>query len=233
VDSKPEVAAIQREWLLKTLDVNTVYSVTRTVKRPRADGVLEDITDTGIFEVIAVSHVKSRGAKVMPTVALPDELMMRAPVAYQVSWMDECEWGPEEAGTTAPPNSKLVHRESDSEWVVPARIAPFDRFVNALYRWPSVAPLDGNPAIIVLSGRERAEPRYALEDSRCPVITLAARLRTDGWTTTPKTVLHTALEDKIYDGRGGLGMRHYLRVLLFGMETALRLIPGGYRASSL
>ena len=215
--------ALRREWLLATIEPNVAYAVKHPVHQPTPEGGVEEVQRTDYFEVVNVAHARSRPT-VMPTVLLPDAVMMREPVALEVRFLDA--WQHEGIAPLAL-GSHLVYPEGDFEWLAPSRIAPFQFLQYNLTRFAKRLPSPEHPGCLVLSEGHVAGPRYPLEDERCPVLTIGWYLTQHvGWTSVAQRVIHESDAIATFDCRGGCSKRWYYRLLMQRLGASLPLSSG-------
>ena len=75
--------ALQKEWLVATLQPNGQYSVSDRVQSPAADGGAEELPRTQYFHLLSVAHGSSRPHDV-PTHESADNALHTARIAVQV-----------------------------------------------------------------------------------------------------------------------------------------------------
>ena len=83
-----------------------------------------------------------------------------------------------------------VYSASDSEWLLPYRLAPFSAFIKHMTHYRQVVGDDHNPACVQLLDPVAAKPVYPLTDERCPTVCIIQALEDLGWVRTQGTIVH-------------------------------------------
>jgi len=205
---------LHNEWLVATLRPNSMYSVPVTRERPTAAGGSEAFEEIQAFHVVDVVHGNHRPS-LIHTAATADDPVMAMPIAVSVKLYDMYDHSGETVAGTM-----HVFPEADVEWVQPARLAPINILMQRMSKWSVVQPSD-TQGVLILSGEQRATPVFALDDEKCPVLTMAQALIDRGWKTEQRTIVHKSVSEDVMDSRSASRMRFYFQVLLRGLPRCL------------
>ena len=137
---------LRNEYLRAVLRPGVHYAVDQRVDDILDDGTRGPVERRTFFQVISVWTGNSR-EHTMHTVLSADDIQLRAPLVIEVQMLER--WtAPESAG--GDDGRVRVYGESDPEWIVPERIAPFAALGHSLVKFRRVETEPDRHAIVVL-----------------------------------------------------------------------------------
>jgi len=195
------------EYLVATLERNRVYSVDAPTTSMGPDGAAEEVEAPVFFRVNDIVHGNSR-PHVMPTVESVQDLVMRAPLALNVQFLDP--HGAVEQSADRP----VVFASADEEWVLPTRIASYKVLGTKLCVWDNALPSETSAGCLTLAACHKAYPKYGPLDKRCPTLVVVWYVMQAGWTPVKALCDHSTSEIGEFDHRLATRMKPYYQALL-------------------
>ena len=219
---------LEREYLTAVFKPLEFYSVDNDVESLTENGVRTVKKETRYFQLLA-AQTGNRKERLMHTFKSAEDETLRAGLALHVVFHER--WQHPDADDDG---QVRVYPEGDDEWVLPQRIAPYVALSENMLRWHQVAQDPDNLGCVVLSEPKLARPRFALEDERCPTLSLVKHLRDQGWTSVSGYVEHTTIPIEgagggDFDSREACRMKFYYRAVI---ELSKTLPLTGYRMPS-
>ena len=201
-----EKEALRVEYLQAVIEPQTWYSV----RVPKAGideetGAPVEREELKYFEVISLVTAATR-PHVMPTTESRQDVTQSS--RFAISLIEGSE--KEELRTE---DRAIVYIDGDADWKAWQDLGPFDDVHRTLSRYKSVADAD-HPACLQLTECERARPRHALTDMKCPTLPILAECYRRGWRPADQLVTHHSLDIGLMDSRLAVRMKAYYIVLL-------------------
>jgi len=197
---------LMNEFLVATIERDRVYSVDVANHHVGPDGQAVNETKPVYFRVNDLMHGHSR-PHVMPTVEATNDLIMRAPLALNVQFLETHDAVEQDV------SGPIVFPPADEEWVLPSRIAGCKSLTSKLDIWKDV-PSEADEGCVVLSDKKRALPKYHPLDNRCPTVVVVMHLIRAGWTMVKALVDHTTVDVGNCDSRQSVRMKPYYQACL-------------------
>ena len=214
---------LEREYLVTMLRPLEYYSVEKPVERMSENGTMVQSTDTVHFQLLALAHSNSRD-KTMHTFLSAEDISNTSPIAMHVQMFDTFD-----GGDAVPDGKVRVFAESDSEWLLPSRIAPFEN-LGRMNMYRSCIDDPEHRGVMIWSDKHLARRNFAITDTRIPTTVCIALLKEAGWDPVSCIVEHRTLKETgvplPYDGRECLKMKAYFMVLLSLPKCLPRVIGG-------
>ena len=103
-----------------------MYAVDTHTNTVREGGAEEVVRETKCFQLVLMTHSRSR-PHLMHSCFSADDMSLTKGIALHVRLMDR--W---QADAALEQGARLVYTESDPEWLLPSRIAPFEDWLRSL-----------------------------------------------------------------------------------------------------
>ena len=203
-----EMHGLRIEYLLDVLDTKQWYTVSVPVTRMGEDGVEERSTEPRYFQLLHMTHTKSR-PKLMPTIESWDNPVLHKQLALN---LQETAVRPIEGEEGD--GSILVYPDAEPRWVGYEDIGPWNKVLTTLQRFGDVRGTPDHPGCFRLSAPEFARPAHPLTDLKCPTLCIVTELYRRGWRPVRRRVTHASLDCGPIDGREAVAMKAYYIVVL-------------------
>jgi hypothetical protein len=197
-------AAIQTEYLHATFNrPEQVYSYSVQRETVDADGGVEQVTEQVIFQVISVITPQNR-PKLVPTVGDDDDVIKTARIAVQLQHLGV--W------SKVSDSHLTCFFETEPEYRNIHDVLPSFRVASeSLHLWDA-EDSDVSNCIDILAPTLNHTKFDAL--GQVPVWVPLERLKSLGWGTVSRTVVHTAESEKVLDHRAAPSKLYYFQCLL-------------------
>ena len=158
---------------------------------------------------LLLNSASSKGRpKLMPTIASHSDVVVTAKYALNIQELAIKEVDGIEEG------SLVAFEDAEARWVSWDDIAPWPQMRSTLSHFLVTKPLVDQPGCVELSGREFAKPIHAINDKRCPTLTILYALYDMGWTAIEGPVTHETVAIGNMHGRKAISMKSYYIVLV-------------------
>ena len=207
--------AARNEYLRHVFSVGGTYAVNTSKDTVDPEGNRQQAQETQHFQLVQVAGTKNR-PQLIPTVSSADEVFLTSSLAFEVQRLSVREH-PDDDGEV-PDNAIDVYADGDPEWTVPHHIGTFKEMISGARRWMTVAK-SSLRGCMILCDPEPVKITLNVLDDRCPVLSVIAHLKSQGWERVLKKCVHTSQAITQFDCQACVKCKPYFQCLVVLSKT--------------